>query len=125
MEKRLIRLLLLGAFLFSWIYGQHIPLPDDLGNRSIFDHRFRTNKDLSDYMLFSPYYLIQDSLKTNAMVGVSPGFYLGGVKDEVIMVQAWGSASINNWSLLIEPVIVNDIQGQNALGTSYSRSGIS
>ena len=125
MEKRLIRLLLLGAFLFSWIYGQHIPLPDDLGNRSIFGHRFRTNQDLSDYMLFSPYYLIQDSLKTNAMVGVSPGFYLGGVKDEVIMVQAWGSASINNWSLLIEPVIVNDIQGQNVLGTSFSRFGIS
>ncbi|MDP7217144.1 MAG: hypothetical protein QF439_02730 [Candidatus Marinimicrobia bacterium] len=125
MEKRLIRLLCLGAFLFSGIYGQHIPMPDDLNNRSKLGYRKKTKNDLSDFMLFSPYYFNADSLKTNAMVGISPGFYFGGVKDEIIMVQAWGSASINNWSLLVEPVIVNEIQGQNALGTSFTRFGIS
>ena len=113
MKKRFIRLLYLGAFLFSGIYGQQLPMPDDLNNRSKFGSRIKTNNDLSNFMLFSPYYLNADSLKTNAMIGISPGFSFGGVKDEVIMVKAWGSASVENWSLLVEPVIVNDKQGQN------------
>ena len=125
MKKRFIRLLYLGAFLFSGIYGQQLPMPDDLNNRSKFGSRIKTNNDLSNFMLFSPYYLNADSLKTNAMIGISPGFSFGGVKDEVIMVKAWVSASVENWSLLVEPVIVNDKQGQNVLGTSFTRFGIS
>jgi len=123
MKKRFIRLLYLGAFLFSGIYGQQLPMPDDINND--FEHQiFRKYHDLSVYKLYSPYGESLDSSLTNTMVGYSPVLYTGGAKGDVFSIRAWGSARIKNWSLLIEPVVVNNPQGQNLLGSSFTRFGI-
>ncbi len=123
MVTLLIRLPLLGAFLFSIVLGQYFPQPDDINNYQIHES-FRTLHDLSIYKLFSPHDLQRDSLRENVQIGLSPELYTGGAIEDLQLFHLWGCANIKNWSLLVEPVIVNDPNGQNVLGSSFTRFGM-
>ncbi len=117
------RLPILGAFLFTTTLGQLTPWPDDI-QPELTQQQFRKHHDLILFTRFSPYDISADSNQTNAHIGISPNLYTGGAKEDVFMVHAWGSARVNCWSLLVEPVIVNNPRGQDILGTSFTRFGI-
>lgn len=120
MVTRLIRLPLLGAFLFSIALGQYFPQPDDINSDQLHES-FRTFHDLSIFKLFSPYDLQNDSSEENTQIGFSPKLYSGGAIEDLQLLYFWGSIQEKNWSLLVEPVVVNDPNGQNVLGSSFTR----
>lgn len=124
MFTRLIRLPFLGAFLFSIVLGQLIPQPDDVNIYPLHES-FRSLHDLSVFKLFSPYDLQNNFPEEKTQIGLSSEFYSGGAIKDVELLHFWGGANVKNWSLLIEPVIVNDPNGQNILGTSFTRFGLS
>jgi len=114
----------LGVFLFSLVVGQNMQQQEDIYN-PLKHQSFRKIHPLSVFKLFSPFNTGYDSSKYNTLLGFSPDFYSGGVKNDVYKFHLWGSMNIKNWSLLIEPVVVNKSHGQDVLGSSFTRFGIS